>query len=362
MKHIFAVMLASVLCLSLTACGDGQSGADTHLTLVTDSGLIDDQSFNQSIYEGMEAYAIANDVAYDYIIPEEESAEARVASIADAVEGGATCILLPGYLFGESVAQVQELFPQVSFLLLDITAEEVQSYGVEEIAEDVALIRYREEQSGYLAGYAAVMDGYTQLGFVGGEEVPAVVRYGYGYLQGINDGAQELDVEVTVNYWYGDSFVATDEIEEKMLEWYQEGTQVIFSCGGSIYGSVLVAAERANTGGKVIGVDVDQGELSSLFITSAMKDLGNSVVVALEELGANGGTWPADYAGSEITLGASEGAVGLPTDPDHWRFETFTVEDYEVVLDDIISGDIVVSDAIDIPPATDSGVTVYYFD
>lgn len=363
MKHqirILTLALVGLLCLSLTSCTSNTTAATMQLALVTDSGLVDDQSFNQSAYEGMATYAQDNDLAYTYYIPESESTADRMAAITTAVEEGATCIILSGYLFSEAIAQVQDTFDQVNFLALDITEEDIQAYGDDAAADNVTLISYQEEQSGYLAGYAAVMDGYTQLGFVGGEAVPAVVRYGYGYIQGVNDAAQALGVDVHVNYWYGNSFLPTDDIEETMLSWYQDGTELVFSCGAAIYTSVLSAAETAGQGCMVIGVDVDQGDLSPLILTSAMKDLGNSVITALEALNANDGSWPAEYAGQEITLGASQGAIALPTTTDHWRFETFSVADYQALLDAIISGDITISDAIDTPPTTASNITVDY--
>jgi len=135
-------------------------------------------------------------------------------------------------------------------------------------------ILYREEQAGYLAGYAAVMDGYTKLGFLGGMAVPAVVRYGYGYVQGADAAAQKLGLapgSVEIKYWYSGVFAPNDDIKTKMSGWYTEGTEVVFACGGGIYLSATAAADAA--GGKVIGVDVDQSAESPTIITSAMKDL-----------------------------------------------------------------------------------------
>ncbi|MFR8334795.1 MAG: BMP family lipoprotein [Oscillospiraceae bacterium] len=177
---------------------------------------------------------------------------------------------------------------------------------------NIALICYQEEQAGYLAGYAAVQEGYKELGFLGGIDVPAVVRYGYGFIMGADKAAQELNLtDVNIKYWYSGSFQPNDDIATKMDNWYVGGTEVVFACGGGIYLSCQSAAEAND--GKMIGVDVDQSNVSDRIITSAMKALSNSVVKALTDASANGWTWPQNYAGVCQYLGAADNCVGLPS-------------------------------------------------
>ena len=187
-------------------------------------------------------------------------------------------------------------------------------------------------------------EGYTKLGFLGGMAVPAVIRYGYGFVQGADAAAKETGAEVEINYTYGGQFSGSPEITAKMEGWYQNGTEVVFACGGGIYTSAVEAAEKNN--GKVIGVDVDQSYISDLIITSAMKGLQNVTESLLESL--NKGEWET-YGGKVSNFGLLEGEyVGLPTET--WSLENFTVEDYEAVKDQIKAGEIEVSNATDAMP------------
>ncbi|MBQ2201774.1 MAG: BMP family ABC transporter substrate-binding protein, partial [Clostridia bacterium] len=218
-------------------------------------------------------------------------------------------------------------------------------------ADNVYSAVYQEELAGYMAGYAAVKLGYKKLGFLGGMAVPAVVRYGYGFVQGANKAAEEMGVaaDVSIKYWYCGGFAPTDDIKIKMAGWFTDGTEVVFACGGGIYLSAVAAANEAN--GKVIGVDVDQSAEADCIITSAMKGLTNSVVLALEDLAANGGKWSADYAGKTAVLGAADDCVGLPTAEGSWRLSTFTVEEYAKLFEDVKAGTIEISKDTENAPA-----------
>ena len=286
---------------------------------------------------------------YDYYRPSEDSTEARVETIKTAIGNGANAIVCPGYLFEEAIFLVQDDYPEVQFLLLDGEPHSAD-YATYKTAENSHNILYQEEQAGFFAGYAAVKDGYTKLGFLGGMAVPAVVRYGYGFVQGANAAAEEMGVadQISVKYWYCGGFAPTDDIKIKMAGWFTDGTEVVFACGGGIYLSAVAAATEAN--GKVIGVDVDQSAESECIITSAMKGLTNSVVLALEDLKANNGKWSADYAGKTAVLGAADDCVGLPTAEGSWRLSTFTVDEYNALFEKVKSGEITISNATDVEP------------
>lgn len=200
-------------------------------------------------------------------------------------------------------------------------------------------------------------DGYTKLGFLGGMAVPAVVRYGYGFVQGVDAAAKEMGVQTEIKYWYAGTFGPDDAIKTKMAGWYTEGTEVVFSCGGGIYLSCVAAAEQAGT--KVIGVDVDQALESETIITSAMKELKQSVVLSLTALYQNNGVWPEDYAGKTASLGAADKCVGLPTAEGSWRLAKYTVAEYEELFAKLVSGEIVVSNAIDAAPVVTNSTVDY---
>ncbi len=324
-----------------------------NIAMVTDVGNIDDKSFNEFTWMGCKNWAEENGMVANYYRPSEDSDEARIETIKTAIDKGANVIVCPGYLFGATYQQLPQQYPDVMFLGIDMGLGDVP-----EPQANTALITYQEEQSGFLAGYAAVMDGYTKLAFLGGIDVPAVVRYGFGFVQGADYAAAKLGntADVSVKYWYSGAFWPTDEIKTKTAGWYTEGTQIIFSAGGGILYSAIASADEAN--GQLIGVDVDQASVSERIVTSAKKELENSVKLALSDLLANGGVWSAVYAGVETKLGAAQDCVGLPMDAASWRFSTFTVDQYNELFDMVKNNDIAISDAIDAPPTV--SITVDY--
>ena len=303
----------------------------------------------------MQDFCAANGLNANYYRPTEDSDAARIEQMDNAVADGAKAIVVAGYLFGSSIAEAQEKYPEVQFLALDVSAFDL---GDKTAGANTALITYREEQAGYLAGYAAVIDGYKELGFLGGMAVPAVIRYGYGFVQGADAAAKELGVsDVNIKYWYSGGFAATDEVKNKMDGWYSEGTEVVFACGGPVCQSCDAAAQA--NGGKMIGVDVDQSGQFDTVITSAMKALANSVNVALTDAMNNGWKFSETYAGKETTLGAAEDCVGLPMETS--KFTAFTQEQYDTLFTAIADGSLVVDNSFDaeVKPAV-TNVTVDY--
>ena len=221
MKKILSMMLVLVAMLAIFAV----PAHAAEIALVTDVGTIDDESFNQACWQGVEAYATANNISYQYYQPAADSDDERLGSIDQAVSDGAKVIVLPGYLFGAAVAQAQELYPDVNFIAIDVSAGDL---GTDPLANVYCAV-FGEEQAGYLAGYAAVKDGYTKLGFLGGMAVPAVVRYGYGFVQGANAAAVELGTPIEINYTYGGQFYGDANITAKMDGWYSAGTEIVFA-------------------------------------------------------------------------------------------------------------------------------------
>ncbi len=345
MKKIVALILTVTLaCMMLTGCGT--KNTTFQIALITDKGNIDDKSFNQGSWEGVVAFCKANDIKdYQYIKPEDASDAGYLAAIDNAVTAGAKVIVTPGFLFEVPVFEAQTKYPDVKFILLD-GAPHTADYKDNTMKANVASIMYAEEQSGYLAGYAAVKDGYTKLGFMGGMAVPAVVAFGYGYLQGIEAAAAELglaDGAVSVTYHYTGDFAETDTNKATAKTMYQEGTQVIFACGGSVGKSVMSAATEAN--GKVIGVDVDQRYDSETVITSAEKGLGASVKTVLESIYKTN-SWDT-YAGKTTYFDASNAGVGLPTSiigdekgNAFDRFKTFDKTAYDAVYATLANGSV----------------------
>lgn len=367
MKKWLACFLALTLVLCFAACGpapeaeepeaaeaeESAASADDdelYVALVTDVGNIDDQSFNQACWEAVSQFAEEFELEYAYYRPANQSEEALTAAIDSAAAEGVDVMVCPGSLFETILYDLQFKYPQISFLMIDGEphSAEGDTYAT---APNVHCIVYQEEQAGYLAGYAAVAEGYTRLGFVGGMEVPAVVRFGYGFIQGADQAAQKANSQVEINYWYSGTFDPSDEIYRTCSEWYKNGTQAVFACGGKLFRSVIQAAEEG-ADRHVIGVDVDQSPLSDTIVTSAMKELKSTAYDALCVLMENNWSWPDDYAGATARLGAADEAAGLPTDDASWRFEKFTKDDYEALLTGLIDGSVSISDSVYQQPET----------
>ena len=377
MKKFLALMLALVMALSLVACGQKNQDSngtydtdkDTDVTdvaykvaMITDYGDITDQSFNQTTYEGCKEFCEANGVDFKYYKPAGDSTAERVAMVDAAVADGYNVVVMPGYAFGETITQVADLYPDVKFIALDVSQGDLGDY---QIPENVTCAVYQEELCGYMAGYAAVKLGYTKLGFLGGMAVPAVVRYGYGFVQGADAAATELGAEVSLNYVYGNQFSGDADITAYMDTWYANGTEVVFACGGGIYISAAEAA--AKVGGKVIGVDVDQAAIIDAYgegmtVTSAMKGLAPTVKDILAELILKD-NWAA-YAGQIQTLGLVSGTdveanyVQIPYESTQWS-DTFTKDDYAALVAAMFDGTVTVSNNTETEPTVKT-ITVDY--
>lgn len=354
MKKFLAILLAAMLVLTCAAV------AEDKIALVTDVGTIDDESFNQACWQGVEAFASANGIEYTYYQPAADSTDERLISIDQAVTEGATVIVMPGYLFGEALIDAQTYYPEVKFLAIDVGSGDMTHDYVTyyDPADNAVCVTFAEEQAGFLAGYAAVKAGYTKLGYLGGMAVPAVIRYGYGFIQGADYAAKELGVNIEIKYTYGGQFFGDPSITAKMEGWYVAGTEVVFACGGGIYTSAVEAANLH--GGKVIGVDVDQSYIDDCIITSAMKGLQNVTETILADYIA--GSWD-NYGGKFLTYSLNEGDyVGIPTAEASWKLGDFTVEEYEAVKAMIMDKTIVVDNSSDdtVKPAVSEFTAVDY--
>ncbi|MCL2211277.1 MAG: BMP family ABC transporter substrate-binding protein [Treponema sp.] len=337
MKKISLILLAALVLLSVTACQKGQGAKKTadsfDLALVTDLGTIDDKSFNQGSWDGLVRYAREQNISHKYYQPSEQSHDAYLMTIDLAVRGGAKIVVTPGFLFEVPIFIAQDRYPGVHFILIDGVPHS-EDYSNFRTASNVVGVLYAEDQAGFLAGYAAVKDGNRRLGFMGGMAVPAVVRFGYGFIQGAEYAAQELGLAsgaITVNYHYTGGFAATPEAQTMAASWYNSGIDVIFGCGGAVGNSVMAAAEQ--TGKKVIGVDVDQSGESSTVITSAMKGLAPSVYACIKDYYA--GKFP---GGQTLVFDAANDGVGLPMDTS--KFGSFSKADYNAIFQKLSNGSI----------------------
>ncbi|WP_454961808.1 BMP family lipoprotein [Eggerthia catenaformis] len=319
-------VLASAVVLSMVLVGCGSKSNKAELAMITDSGDINDKSFNQAAWEAVKEYGTKNKLSYKYYKPASFDTAGYKSQIKSAVSNGAKVVVLPGFKFAAAIGKIQEdsAYKDVKFILIDHQPKTEDGKLIEP-KENVFSANYKEYQPGYLAGYAAVKDGYTKLGFMGGIALPAVINYGYGYLQGANDAAKELKTKIEVKYWYSGTFNESPDIATKAKGWYKAGTEVIFSCGGQICNSIFSAATETKK--KVIGVDSDQKQQSDTVITSAMKNVKGTVTKQLELIYSN------KFKGGVNLLDAKGGFVGLPDD--FSRFKKFTKADYEKIYNDV---------------------------
>jgi len=376
MKRIIALVLALVLVFSFAACGktdNAASKSDLRVAMITDYGDITDQSFNQTTYEAAKAWCDANSVDFTYYKPTGDTTAARVEMVDKAVADGYNVIVLPGYAFAGTLVEAAPNYPDIKFVALDVSLGDLlgEAVGADydynpdnwNLADYVDLSNvycaiYQEELCGYMAGFAAVKLGYEKLGFLGGMAVPAVIRYGYGFVQGADAAAAELGKTVDIKYAYGNQFYGDADITAKMDTWYKAGTEIVFACGGGIFDSAAESAAKFD--GKVIGVDVDQAGIidgkygEGMTVTSAMKGLGPTVTATLDAILA--GNW-ADFAGKIETLGlVSEDPeanyVQIPMATTQFEDGKFTADDYKALVADMFAGKITVSNAIDAMPET----------
>ena len=393
MKKFLALILALVMALSLVACGskdnsktDGDKTTDSKykVAMITDYGDITDQSFNQTTYEACKAFCEKNKIPFNYFKPAGDSTAQRVAMIEKAADEGYNVIVMPGYAFGGAIVEAAPDYKDIKFIALDVGADDLLEAGVAAKGEtydynpsnwelskyvdmsNVYCAIYQEELCGYMAGYAAVKLGYEKLGFLGGMAVPAVQRYGYGFVQGADAAAKELGKNVEMNYVYGGKFSGDADITAVMDTWYNGGTQVVFACGGGIYTSAVDAAKKVS-GAKVIGVDVDQAGViqayagvEGLTVTSAMKGLYPATYDTLTDVIVNG-NWD-KYVGKIETLGLVSGDdptvnyVQIPMESTQWA-DGFTQNDYKALVKSMFDGSVKVSNDTSAMPAV-TNVTI----
>ena len=331
MKNFLKLIILSIILIISLSCKDTKKNSGYELALITDIGTIDDKSFTQGSWEGLKKYAEEKGITYKYYKPAGKDTDSKIDSIYLAISSGAKLIVTPGYLFEPAIYKVQDIYPEINFVLLDGTPQD-GTYTDFRIEKNVYAVLYAEEEAGFLAGYGVVKEGYTNLGVMGGMAEPSVIRFGYGFVQGADYAAKELGVKnIKIDYTYIGGYEPTPEVQTKASSWFIKGVQVIFAPAGGAGNSVMSAAEQNK--GYVVGVDVDQSVESPTVITSAMKMIGESVYNAIDEFYK--GNFP---GGNSVILDAKVHGVGLPMETS--KFKNFTKEDYDNIYKKLVDGSI----------------------
>ncbi|MBR3494409.1 MAG: BMP family ABC transporter substrate-binding protein [Clostridia bacterium] len=338
-----ALLLALIAVSALGETVDPNTIEDTmnaengvyEVAFISDVGDLKDKSFNEGTWNGVKLFAREHGVSYKYYIPANgirATDDDRYNAIIAAVDGGAKVVVAAGFMQFNALDRAAREHPEVVFIFND---------GWDVGLDNVLSFAFREEQCGYLAGYAVVKEGYEALGFAGGGggTNAACCRYGYGYIQGANDAAREMGKTVRIRFsWsFGASFSASPDLQAMIAGWYETGTEIVFACGGAMFDSIASAAAAYD--GAVVGVDVDQSNLSAAVVTSALKGITSGTYQVLGRV--YDGSWT--ELNHFITLGIQEDAVGLPLDT--WSMEQFTQEEYLALVEAMKCGEIVVDNA-----------------
>ena len=351
MKKLIALLLCLSLLVSLAACGRGGQTTETaaftvplddasyvyqaaddavplpggaSIALAADAAGIESGP-DALLWQGIQTFA-ANFgyTAQSCLYGEGASLATAEDALRAAAQSGATLVVCRGAAMAKALFNIQANYPNVHYLLFDDEphSEDYTSYATE---ASVHCVLFREEQAGYLAGYAAVAEGYTALGFVGRDELPGIVRYCTGFLQGANAAAERQGQNVTLRVWYtgdiGDPAVAT----QRMIDWFNGGTGLILADGDALMQSALEAVNQ--TGAKAFATGWDQNALGERVLGSAIQCYNAAVQRQLYKFFSGNSTWSQQDAGQTERLGYTDGSVALAGSA--WRFNNFTQNDYE---------------------------------
>ena len=347
-KFTSMLIVTMVAMIALVACSSdkGESGSTTgtdnvnfKVGMMIDSGTIDDKSFNQGTWEGILAYTKDHKgVKGQHVQPNGETTADYLSAADNLMMAGNNVIIAPGFKFEEAITELQTANPEVSFVILDGEPATM--------AENTTAIYFAEHEAGFLAGVAAALQSQTgKVGFIGGMKIPAVERFGWGYLAGVAYANENYATNVeVVDYQYQGTFYDVQGGQMMAGGMYDKGIDIIFSAAAAVGNGVINEAKaRTEAGDKVyvIGVDVDQydeglmNDGSSVVLTSAIKRIDVAVYDTLKAYGE--GNFP---GGQIITMDAKTNGVGLPeTNP---NLTTDTQAKVDETLAEIQSGALVV--------------------
>ncbi|MBO7668134.1 MAG: BMP family ABC transporter substrate-binding protein [Firmicutes bacterium] len=318
-----------------TGTDGGSEGGETApvntvpLALITGASGIDGPGYAAAAWAGLSAFAEEKELAADFYPAEEENQASRLAAVGRAVENGAQLIVCAGAEYGDTVYEAQNMYPQISFVLCDGEPHSLDFTAYETAANTYAVL-YTDREAGYLAGYALVAEGFTKIGFMGGMPLPATVRCGAGFIQGVNQAAEDNDKEIDLFYTYTGLLQDDTSAQNLAGSWFANGIEAIYVCG-DFTASVCGAAEAANAW--VIASDYDRWQLSPTVISSTVKDIQGTVYQAASAW-ADGSFW----GGKQVTLGLTNAAVKLAMDND--RFNNFTAAKLRMLLNRFDNGEL----------------------
>ena len=318
---------------------------DLKVGMVTDAGTIDDRSFNQSTWEGIQA-TIKN---HKYLRPSGVTDADYLESIANLYDADYKFIVGPGFKLERAFGVAQAKYPDANFVILD--GSPTDENGNINIGSNAVAIHFAEQESGFLAGVAAAVEmKEAEFGFIGGMKFPAVQRFNYGFQQGLNYANEHLGTNISLkpeNVVYQGSFDDKAGGQQIAAQMYDRGVKVIFTAaGGTGIGVITEAKARSSSGDSpvyVIGVDVDQyadgvydqEANRSVILTSAMKYIDratNDIIKRYVE-----GEFP---GGQTLTLSIVNDGVGIPLENPNLSEETLST--VNTIYEKVKSGEITI--------------------
>jgi bmp family protein len=347
-KIIAGLLCAAALCSA--GCKENenlQNGIQepiSKIALITDVIELEEDFHTAAVWQGITTCGDANNIEYARYRPEQATVDAICAQFDSAVAEGAKVIVCKGTLFSGALAKMQEKYPDIKFIAID-----VPEASIGQLAENTHCVLFRQEQAGYMAGYAAVKDGFTKLGFLGEFEAENYSNYGYGFVQGASDAAAQTNTHIDLTFSYASDYSSTEDALAQLDAWYAAGTEIVMVSANDSF--VKSAAELAVKNFRyIIGTNIDQSYLGSNFdynpfMTSAMKGITEAVDATLEMVLA--GNWKSHLGGQTIRFGLQNGNyLYLPESEGLWLFEAFTLEDYTNLKGNLSSGSITVNNTM----------------
>ena len=300
------------------------------IALVTDDSLVMDGGHSETAWNAITEFGGTHGISHKYYKAAEQTDAAFEEAIRDAINKGAKIVIVDNNSIANAVYEMQEVYPEIKFVMLDAYPYDPDNGDIL-ITQNTVAADFDSAQAGYLAGYAAVIDGSTELGFIGQSGAEDIKAFGYGYVMGAERAAGEVGAEVTMDYKYCENASDRDAVYKQAAGMYDNGAQVIFAAGSRIQQTVIEAAEAKD--GKVIGSETDQSVKSDKVITSAIYNIRGALKEILGDY-----TEDSFRGGEVIEYNAHNEGINLELKNN--KLSNLTVDQYKEIYDNLASGEI----------------------
>lgn len=299
-KHASMIAYALAIALFFTGCsmGDTKKPGEHEVIMVASEGGINDQSFNQSTWEGL--LALNKETGYKVNYLESRQASDYLTNLDRATDSKPDLVWGIGYTFSDAILRIAETNPDLNFAIADY------AYPDGETPFNVTGVAFRAEESSFLAGYiAGLMTKTDKVGYIGANKSFTLMVFQYGYMAGVDYAAKERGVKIDIMVQYAESFTDIAKAKAIANKMYSEGADVIFHAAGNAGTGVIEAAK--DNGKYTFGIDRDQTYMApDNVLTSVLKNVGNAVdLVSKEKINGE------DIGGKTMVFGLKEDAVGI---------------------------------------------------